>query len=143
MEDELGYLLLGLAVVLLLVELGVPTGGLLGLLGIVAFVLAGILLDVPVPVIVFVVLAIAGFGIFVGQKAYRAHKQEEVMTGWEEMLGAEGDVRVALDPVGQIFIEGALWRARVDDGADPIEVGRRVKVREVDGLTIVVEPAPE
>lgn len=141
--EELGYLLLGLAVVLLVVELGVPTGGLLGLLGLASFVAAGILLDVPWPVIVAVVLALGAFGLFLGQKALQAQKQERVMTGWEELLGAAGDVRVRLDPVGQIFVEGALWKARVDDGGAPVEVGRTVKVREVDGLTLVVEPATE
>ena len=33
------------------------------------------------------------------------------LTGWEEIIGSTGDVRVPLDPVGQAFVGGALWRA--------------------------------
>ena len=63
-----------------------------------------------------------------------------MLTGWEELMGAEGEVRVALDPVGQVFVQGALWRARLADGEEQVPVGARVRVREVDGLTLLVEP---
>jgi membrane-bound serine protease (ClpP class) len=62
------------------------------------------------------------------------------MTGWEELMGAEGDVRVALAPVGQVFVQGALWRARLTDEERQVPVGERVRVRDVDGLTLLVEP---
>lgn len=138
--EALGYLLLAAAVALFLVEVLAPTGGLVGLLGIAALVAGQIILDVPWWVIVLVVLTIAGFGGFLAIKVYRAHNQDEVMTGWEELIGAEGEVRVALAPVGQLFVEGALWRARVDEEAAALPVGARAKVREVDGLTLLVEP---
>ena len=141
--EPLGYLLVAAAITLFLVEALLPTGGLVGLLGIVAFVAGGILLDVPWPVIVVVVLAIAAFGVFLGRKVYSAHRQDRVMTGWEELIGGVGEIRVALDPVGQIFIQGALWQARVADGMAPVPPGARVRVCEVDGLTLDVEPAPE
>ena len=70
-----------------------------------------------------------------------AQKQKRIMTGWEELLGATGDVRVALNPVGQVFVQGALWKARVDDDAAPLPVGGQARVRAVEGLTLVVEPA--
>jgi membrane protein implicated in regulation of membrane protease activity len=52
-------------------------------------------------------------------------------------------VRVPLDPVGQIFIQGALWRARPTSGAAAPAVGDRVRVDSVEGLTLHVSPAPE
>jgi membrane-bound serine protease (ClpP class) len=141
MDSELlGYLLLAAAVALFLVELLLPTGGLVGLLGVAALVAGQVILDVPWYVIVLVVLVILAFGAFLTQKVYRAHKQDRVLTGWEELIGREGEVRVALAPVGQMFVNGALWRARVDDGAEPLPVGARARVREVDGLTLRVEP---
>jgi membrane-bound serine protease (ClpP class) len=140
MEEPIGFALLGAAIALFLVEAAAPTGGLVGLLGIGALVAAGILLEVPWPVIVVVALAIAALGLWFGQKAWSAMKQDRVLTGWEELIGAVGEVRVPLDPVGQVFVEGALWRAHADDGA-PVAVGSRVRVRTVDGLTLHVEPA--
>jgi len=137
--EPLGFVLLAAAVALFFVEVLLPTGGLVGLLGIGALVAAGILLDVPWPVIVVVVLAIGAFGAFLGRKVYSAHSQDRVETGWEGMLGLEGDVRVALDPVGQIFVGGALWRARPAAEGESVPVGARARVRSVDGLTLVVE----
>jgi membrane-bound serine protease (ClpP class) len=140
--EVLGLALLVVAVVLFLIEALTPTGGLVGLLGIGALVASGILLEVPWPVIVVVVLAIVALGALFGRKVWRAQKQERVLTGWEELIGAVGEVRVPLDPEGQVFVGGALWRATVDDGAAPAAVGSRVRVREVDGLTLHVEPVP-
>ena len=45
-----------------------------------------------------------------------------------------------IDPIGQVYVEGALWRARSADG-DPIAVGATVTVEEVDGLTLIVRPS--
>ena len=141
MDSEiLGYVLLAAAVALFLAELLLPTGGLIGLVGVAALVAGQIILDVPWWVIVLVVLAILAFGAFLTQKVYAAHKQDRILTGWEEMIGAEGEVRVALEPVGQMFVNGALWRAKVASGSGPLPVGARARVREIDGLTLHVEP---
>jgi membrane protein implicated in regulation of membrane protease activity len=70
------------------------------------------------------------------------------------MIGAVGEVREPLDPVGQIFVEGALWRAvlappdggsaqpAAGSGRDgrPLERGSRVRVESVEGLTLRVRP---
>jgi membrane-bound serine protease (ClpP class) len=140
--EILGFALLAVAIALFLVEAAVPTGGLVGLCGIGALVASGIILEVPWPVIVVVVLAIVAFGAFISRKVLRAQKQDRVLTGWEELIGSVGEVRVPLDPIGQVFVEGALWRARLDDDAEPVPAGTRVRVREVDGLTLLVEPEP-
>jgi membrane-bound serine protease (ClpP class) len=139
MEDALGYILIAAAVALFLVEALAPTGGLIGLVGIGALVAGCILLEVPVPAIVVLVVAIVAVGALFGAKVWRAMRQEKVLTGWEELIGAEGDVRVALGPVGQVFVLGALWRARLTDEEERVPVGARIRVREVDGLTLVVE----
>jgi membrane-bound serine protease (ClpP class) len=138
--ETLGYLLLAAAVVLFFVEALVPTGGLVGLIGIGALVAGGILLEVPIPIIVVLVVAIVAVGVLFGRKVWIAQKQQRVLTGWEELIGATGDVRVALGPAGQVFVQGALWRARVADEEERVPVGARVRVRDVDGLTLLVEP---
>ena len=66
------------------------------------------------PVVVTVGLLLGGLMAFAVQKVVEARRRP-VMTGWEEMVGAVGDVRAPLDPVGQVFVEGALWRASLAD----------------------------
>lgn len=142
-----GVLLLLLAAGLIIAEAHLPTGGALGASGIAALIASGLLLydtdseafDVDVPVVVAIAVLVGGLALLVSQRVYRAYRQERVMTGWEELIGAEGEVRLTLDPVGQVFVEGALWRAQAEDGETPIEVGVRVKVVRVDGLTLYVE----
>jgi membrane-bound serine protease (ClpP class) len=73
------------------------------------------------------------------QKALKANRSP-AMTGWEELIGTEGEVRVPLSPVGQVFVEGALWRARPADDGVTLDRGYRVRVESVDGLTLVVRP---
>jgi len=139
--ETLGYLLLAGAVALFLVEALVPTGGLIGLIGIGALVAGAIMVDIPVPAIVILVVAIVAVGLAFGRKVMIAQKQKRIMTGWEELMGATGDVRVALNPVGQVFVQGALWRARVADEGAELPVGAQAQVTAVEGLTLVVEPA--
>jgi membrane protein implicated in regulation of membrane protease activity len=43
--------------------------------------------------------------------------------------------------VGQVFVEGALWRARPVEEGTTLDRGYRVRVESVDGLTLLVKPA--
>jgi membrane-bound serine protease (ClpP class) len=143
---ELAVALLVLALVLMIAEAHAPTT-VLGLLGAGALVGAGFAWrdaghDLPVAVIIVAGLAVAGFVIFAGRKAFTAHRDEPVRTGSEELIGAIGEVREPLDPIGQVFLSGALWRARTS-GGDRLELGNRVRVKSVDGLTLEVEPVAD
>jgi membrane protein implicated in regulation of membrane protease activity len=66
-----------------------------------------------------------------------------VRSGREELIGAQGTVRVPLDPLGLVFVHGALWRARVTQPATVLSRGDSVRVELVDGLTLHVAPARE
>ena len=55
--------------------------------------------------------------------------------GVEAMIGASAIVATPCRPDGQVRVQGELWRARCDGGADP---GDAVEVVAVDGLTLVV-----
>jgi membrane-bound serine protease (ClpP class) len=139
----LAIALLAVALLLFIAEAHAPTT-VLGLLGVAALVGAGFAWrdaghDLPVAAIVAAGVILAGFVVFASRKALAAHRDEPVRTGSEELIGAVGEVREPLDPDGQIFVQGALWRARVS-GAGQIEPGNRVRVKAVDGLTLEVEP---
>ncbi len=141
--EGLAIALLALALLLFIAEAHAPTT-VLGLLGVAALVGAGFAWrdaghDLPVAAIVVAGVILAGFIVFASRKALAAHRDEPVRTGSEEMVGSVGEVREPLDPEGQIFVQGALWKARAT-GADQIGLGNRVRVRAVDGLTLEVEP---
>lgn len=68
----------------------------------------------------------------------RLSRRRRIQMGPETLIGASAEVVAACRPTGQVRVQGELWRARCPEGAD---VGERVRVRELDGLTLVVEPA--
>ena len=156
-----GVLLLVFGVAMIIAEAHLPTHGILGASGVAALIAAGLVLydtdtsayEISVPVVILAGLLIGGFLAFAVERAMRARGQP-ARTGWEEMIGAVGEVREPLDPVGQIFVEGALWRAELmppgpgseqaaaGSGTDgrPLERGSRVRVESVEGLTLRVRP---
>ena len=146
MDDmtALAIVLLGVALLMFIAEAHAP-GAVFGLLGIAALVGAGFAYrdaghDLPIAAIIAAALVLGGFVIFAARKALTAHRDEPVRTGWEEMVGSVGEVREPLDPDGQIFIHGALWRARTAADGTAVGLGNRVRVQSVDGLTLIVEP---
>ena len=141
----IGVVLLILAAGLIVAETQLPTGGLLGLAGIASMIGGGLLLfdtdgggpSISPVLVVVVAVVLGGLVLFAGQRALAA-RNRPVATGEEELPGSVGVVRQALDPVGQVFVEGALWRARAANPDDSIEVGYRVRVEAIDGLTLSV-----
>jgi membrane-bound serine protease (ClpP class) len=55
------------------------------------------------------------------------------------MIGEEGQAVTAVDPDGVVEVRGAPWRARTNR-ATPVAAGEAVRVVEVDGLLLEVEP---
>jgi membrane-bound serine protease (ClpP class) len=70
----------------------------------------------------------------------RLLRRVPVTAGPETLLGADARVTRACRPIGEVRVNGELWRARCRDGAD---AGQRVRVEARDGLTLVVRPIPE
>jgi membrane-bound serine protease (ClpP class) len=140
--------LLGIA--LLLAELLLPTGGVLAVLGAAGLVAWGLIAlsadsdstatEIAGPALITLgVLSIITFFV-VGRKVLAAHREESVRTGSEELIGARAEARTALDPEGQVWIEGALWSARLIGDGDRLRPGDRVRVEAIEGLTLVVRP---
>jgi len=61
-------------------------------------------------------------------------------TGAEAMVGMRAEVVSPLHPKGQVHVNGELWEATSNAGAD---VGDTVVVRALEGLTLVVEPTSD
>jgi membrane-bound serine protease (ClpP class) len=119
----------------------------LSIAGVVTLALSGIFMfdrstePTSIPAVVVGSLVLGGFMVFVIDRASGA-RSRPVMTGWEELIGMTGEVRsgqlTAGPSTGQVFIDGALWRARLAPGNPEVRIGDRVRVEEVDGLTLVV-----
>ena len=144
----IGILLLVLAVALIVAEAHLPTGGALGVAGVVSLVAAGLLLydtdsdefGVSPPVVIAIAVALgAGLAVIAGKVV--ATRGRPPLAGSEELIGQLAEVRTTLDPIGQVFVAGALWRGRVAPREGPIEPGDRVRVESIDGLTLHVSRA--
>ena len=59
--------------------------------------------------------------------------------GREWMIGEMGTAETNVDPDGVVRVRDALWRARTNR-ATPIQKGGGVRVAEIDGLVLEVEP---
>jgi membrane-bound ClpP family serine protease len=97
---------------------------------VVAVLLAVFVLDGPSEWV-----AVAGGGaIEIGEAWFflRWTKRRRPEVGIEALVGADGEMADA----GWVTVRGELWRARSDA---PLEPGDRVRVRAVEGLTLVVE----
>jgi membrane-bound ClpP family serine protease len=137
---EIVWIISGVAVLLLLIEMLAPTGGVLAVIGALGLAAAGVVAlseDSDISDALGAALITAGAlslvaAVVFGRKVIAAHRDEPVRTGWEELLG-----RDAVVPVGQVWIEGALWKARSDDGGS-IAAGSTVRIESLDGLTLVV-----
>ena len=142
-----------LGVGLLLAELLLPTGGILALLGAAGLVAGGVIAltassgstaaDIAGPALITLGVLSAATSLIVGRKVLAAHRDEPVRTGREELIGSRAEVRTPLDPDGQVWIEGALWSARLAGDAESPRPGDRVKVEAIEGLTLVVSPESE
>ncbi len=140
-----GLALIALGVGLLVAEHFAPGFGILGMGGIVAFVIGSIMLidtDVPgyrIPwqLIAGVTVASAGFLLLVLNFAMRARRQP-VVSGREQMIGATGEVLESAN--GGVFarIHGEMWKVRANA---PLGRGQMVRVVGIDGLVLAVEPA--
>ncbi len=139
-----------IAFALLLAELVLPTGGALAAIGAIGLVASGIVAltsdssaaDYAGPALIALgVLSALAFAL-VARKVVESQVDNPARTGPEQMVGGVAEARSAIDPEGKAWMEGTLWAARLADGAERVELGDRVRVEAVDGLTLVVRPEP-
>jgi membrane-bound ClpP family serine protease len=149
----LGIVLLLAGAALLVAEAHLPTYGALGVAGVIALVAGGALAvdgsggGLALVLAVSIIVAVTA-GVVVAYAAREAHAviRRRARTGAEALVGHVGVLRSAPAPVGQVFVDGALWRARpcwTDDGDGDLHEGDPVVVERVSGLTLSVRRAEE
>ena len=142
-----GVLLIIIALVLFVLEAKVTSHGVLAAGGIAAMVIGSlILIDSPWPgarirlaTSLSVAVPLGVITVILLRLALAARKRKAI-TGEQGMIDSIGVARTALEPVGKVLVQGEIWDARAKE---KIPKGARVRVRELDGLTLVVEPVPE
>jgi membrane protein implicated in regulation of membrane protease activity len=65
-------------------------------------------------------------------------RRPRVQMGPETLVGVTGQVVTPCMPLGQVRLQGELWRASCPEGA---AAGDEVRVLALDGLTLLVERA--
>ncbi|HTW47605.1 MAG TPA: nodulation protein NfeD [Acidobacteriaceae bacterium] len=132
------------ALILMLLEAKFPSHGVLALVGTVTLVM-GLLTLVAGPIpqmrVQFATAVSAGvaFGAITSFLVWKAAvaRRNKMMNGPEALVGAVGVAQQALAPTGQILVHGEIWLA---ESPAPVAAGQQVRVRAVEGLTLLVEP---
>lgn len=138
-----GMALILLGIALMIGEAFEPSFGVLGIGGVIAFVIGSIILmDTDVPGFGIDISVIATFAItsiillvFVVGMAIKA-RGRPVVSGIEELLGREALVIEDFEHEGRVNIHSENWSALCDT---PLQKGQTVKVIGIDGLTLQVE----
>ncbi len=148
----LGFALLLVGAALVVAEAHVP-GGVLGVAGGVALIAGGVIViaalgggaALAIPVGVGLGLGAGGWALVAARTAASA-RRTRVRAGAEGLCGQIGVVRRWTEPAGQVFVDGALWRARHDwppSEVSALHEGDPVVVERVSGLTLCVRRADE
>lgn len=137
-----GIALIILAIIMFVLEIKVPSGGLLTVGGVVSMVIGSIMfIDSPLPfmrvslgVIIPAVIFTALFFLFAVGMGIRAQRTK-VRTGEGGIVGETGVARSDIDPEGTVFIHGEYWNAFSDTA---IPAGSKVVAVAVTGMKLKV-----
>jgi membrane-bound serine protease (ClpP class) len=148
---ELGVALVVVGAVLLVAEAHVP-GGVLGATGGVTLALGAALAlagtgggAAVVIAVILGALAVSGAWLAIATRKSLATRRLRSSSGREALAGRCGVVRRWQNGAGQVFVDGALWRARPSwpDSEEQLTPGDAVVVEHVNGLTLAVRRAEE
>ena len=137
-----GLVLIILGISLLVAEAFVPSFGVLGVGGAISLVLGSLLLfdtessDLTLDrsTVFAAVGTLSAYMFIVGYLVLRTQKKKATV-GLEGMVGEIGEVKVALNPSGRIFVHGEDWSAEANG---QVAVGEKVRVVGFEGMCLKV-----
>ncbi len=143
--NYVGLALIIVGFVLIALEAFVPSFGALGIGGIVAFVFGAIMMfDSGIPgfgiskiFVVSVAIVTAGLILIMLRLVLKLRRRGPV-SGKESIVGSIGKAMESFTGEGKIWLEGEAWAAV---SSAPIEENQDVRVRAIDGLTLLIDPA--
>lgn len=137
-----GFALILAGVGLIVGEALMPSFGILGIGGIVAFVIGSVILmdadslSISLPMIGGVAAVAAGLMLWILVR-FVGLRNKPSRTGQEELLNSSAHALEDFDALGHVQLRGERWRART---LQPIRKGQPLRVIAIDGLTVEVEP---
>ena len=139
-----GIALILLGTALMIAEAFVPSFGILGLGGLVSFIVGSvILIDTDVPGFGIDLGLVAGFALsslvffIIALGLLLKSRYSPIVSGKEEMIGSVGVVTNDFSGIGRIHIHGENWQASSDQ---PLHINDKVKVTAINGLLLQVKP---
>ena len=141
--DYAGLALVVLGICFMIAEAFMPTFGILGFGGIAAFVIgAGMLVNTNIPAfqvsygVIAVMAGVSAVFLIVVMGYVIRLQGRTALGGAEELPGSEAVVLSWENGEGYVWAKGERWHAR---GGEDFAAGQRLKVRKLDGLTLIVE----
>jgi len=142
-----GFALLILGIILMIGEAVAPSFGVLGIGGVIAVVIGSIILiDTDVPgfmisrPLIGAIALVSSFGLMAIIGIAMKARQRPIVSGREELLGAEGTALLDFEQDGNVFVHSESWSAVSES---PLREGQAIVVTGVDGLTLKVRPLDE
>lgn len=141
-----GMALILLGISLMLAEAFQPSFGILGIGGVISFVMGSIILmDTEAPgygidiaiIITFALISALIFIFIIGMAIKSRHRP--IVSGIEQLMGAYATVINDFDNEGSVNIHSETWNAQTHT---PVYKGQQVRVTAVNGLVLQVEPVP-
>lgn len=142
-----GAALILLGIALMVTELVTPTFGAVGVAGVIAFIVGSIILfdtdvegfQISMPLVITVG---AAAGVLFSATIVLALRQRRrpVVSGREEMIGAVAEALETFDQSGKVRTHGEIWSARTEQ---PVRSGQKLRIKNIRGLTLEVEPVEE
>lgn len=142
-----GLALLMLGIGLMVAEALVPSFGILGIGGVIAFCIGGLMLfdaemeafQVGLPTIAATAM-VSALLIFATVSIALKIRNKRVTTGMSALIGEHGEALSDFTKEGQVRVGGEIWKARSND---TIEAGDTISVEAVEGLLMTVSKLDE
>jgi membrane-bound serine protease (ClpP class) len=139
-----GLMLILLGIAFMVAEAFAPSFGMLGIGGVAAFVMGGVILidteqpgfGIPIGLIIGVAVLSAILVAGLASIAIKARRRA-VVSGSEQLLGSLGEVINCGEDICWARVQGEMWQVR---STQALVAGQSVRVASREGLTLVVIP---
>jgi membrane-bound serine protease (ClpP class) len=137
-----GLALMLLGITFMIAEAFMPSFGIVGVGGLIAFIVGSIILldeegyRISIPMIIGNALIAAALFMWILGMMLKLRRGQN-MPLQEQMAGEIGEARDDFEHEGYIQLRGEIWKAV---SATPVRRGQRVRVKEMQGLLLYIEP---
>lgn len=143
--NYVGLALIIVGFALIVAEVFIPSFGALGIGGVAAFIFGAIMMfDSGIPGYGISKLFVSSLAVLLGGLLFLMVtfmlklQRRGAVSGADSIIGGTGTALQSFTGRGKIWLEGETWAA---ESSQPIKKNQQVRVRAIDGLTLLVEPA--